>query len=203
MLQLRDLFDDDLDSVFSYKTDIFVIIKDFWLGCSHKLIQLLLILYILVYAIIITKGYEQAELSVGTVSSRFEGFATFADDAGRARTKDETDIFYPHVNTDDFIFTTKLLETVQTRARCSQSHKPCDSSANCSSALGGSCDAGVCTELAWCPERDEAAATTTVTRVTNPNKFFVMLNSKIDFPELKEDSVYTTLDHPRPIPFPD
>ena len=49
-LKLRDLFSDDLDRVFAYRTQRFVVIKDFWLGCAHKVIQLVIMIYVIVYA---------------------------------------------------------------------------------------------------------------------------------------------------------
>ena len=35
-LKLRDIFNDDLDRVFSYRTQRFVVIRDIWLGCTHR-----------------------------------------------------------------------------------------------------------------------------------------------------------------------
>lgn len=64
-LKLRDIFNGDLDRVFSYKTGRLVIIKDLWLGCTHRLIQLLIIVYVIVYALIINEGYIKREFEVG------------------------------------------------------------------------------------------------------------------------------------------
>ena len=65
-LKLRDLFNEDLDSVFSYRTNRFVIIKDPWLGCTHLLLQLSIMLYVIVYVIIIEKGFIKKEFSGGS-----------------------------------------------------------------------------------------------------------------------------------------
>ncbi len=72
-LKLRDLFSDDLDRVFSYRTSRFVIIKDFWLGCTFKLIQLLIMLYVVIIAIIWNEGYIKKEFSLGTTLMIKEG----------------------------------------------------------------------------------------------------------------------------------
>ena len=65
-LKLRDLFSEDLDRVFAYRTQRFVIIKDLWLGCTFKLVQLLIVAYILFFALIYKEGYIKKEFSVGT-----------------------------------------------------------------------------------------------------------------------------------------
>ena len=65
-LKLRDLFNDDLDTVFSYRTSRFVIIKDPILGCTHKLIQIAIMLYVVVYVLILDKGYIKKEYTSGT-----------------------------------------------------------------------------------------------------------------------------------------
>ena len=64
-LKLRDIFNDDLDSVFSYRTQRFVVIKDFWLGCASQTIRISILIYVLVYAIILNEGYIKKEYSVG------------------------------------------------------------------------------------------------------------------------------------------
>lgn len=65
-LKLRDLFSEDLDRVFSYRTPRFVVIKDVCLGCTHILLQLAIILYVVLYAIIWNEGYIKKEYSMGT-----------------------------------------------------------------------------------------------------------------------------------------
>ncbi len=65
-LKLRDLFSDDLDKVFSYRTARFVVIKDVWLGCTYKLLQLAILLYVVIYALIIRQGYLKTEFVMGT-----------------------------------------------------------------------------------------------------------------------------------------
>lgn len=68
-LKLRDLFSDDLDNVFSYRTSRVVIIKDVWLGCTHKLLQIGILLYVVIYALIIKEGYMKTEFVMGTTLS--------------------------------------------------------------------------------------------------------------------------------------
>ena len=68
-LKLRDLFSDDLDKVFSYRTSRFVIIRDVWLGCTHKLLQIGILLYVVIYALIMCEGYIKTEFVMGTTLS--------------------------------------------------------------------------------------------------------------------------------------
>ncbi len=64
-LKLRDLFNDDLDRVFSYRTGRFVVIRDVWLGCTHKLMQVGILVYVIAVAIILNEGYISKEYSNG------------------------------------------------------------------------------------------------------------------------------------------
>jgi hypothetical protein len=65
-LKLRDIFNEDLDKVFSYRTGRYVIIRDVWLGCTHLLLQLGIVAYVIAYAIIINEGYITKEYHDGT-----------------------------------------------------------------------------------------------------------------------------------------
>ena len=50
-LKLRDIFNDDLDNVFSYRTTRYVVIRDVWLGCTNKCIEFAIIIYVVIFAI--------------------------------------------------------------------------------------------------------------------------------------------------------
>lgn len=65
-LKLRDLFSEDLDRVFAYRTSRFVVIKDVWLGCAHKLLQMSIFLYVVIYALVWNEGYIKKEFAIGT-----------------------------------------------------------------------------------------------------------------------------------------
>jgi ATP P2X receptor len=68
-LKLRDLFSEDLDTKFSYRTLRFVIIKDVWLGCAHKTLQLAIALYVIIVAIYLNEGYIKKEFTAQTTST--------------------------------------------------------------------------------------------------------------------------------------
>jgi hypothetical protein len=65
---LRDLFNDDLDTVFSYRTQRFVVIKDIWLGCAHKTLQIGILLYVVLVAVILNEGYIKKEYTATSTS---------------------------------------------------------------------------------------------------------------------------------------
>jgi hypothetical protein len=64
-LTLRDLFTEDLDKVFSYRTGRFVIIRDPCLGITHIFLQVVILLYVVVYAIILNEGYIKKQFNEG------------------------------------------------------------------------------------------------------------------------------------------
>lgn len=68
-LKLRDIFSDDLDTVFSYRTQRFVLIKDAWLGCFNIALQVFILFYVIVYAIIINQGYIVKEYADTTTTA--------------------------------------------------------------------------------------------------------------------------------------
>jgi hypothetical protein len=71
-LKLRDLFTDDLDKVFSYRTQRFVVIKDIYLGCAHKFFQILILLYVLIIAVWLNEGYISKEYSTSQSATVIE-----------------------------------------------------------------------------------------------------------------------------------
>ena len=68
-LKLRDLFSEDLDKVFAYRTQRFVVIKDVYLGCAHKTLQIMIMLYVLIVAVWLNEGYIKKEFTAATTSN--------------------------------------------------------------------------------------------------------------------------------------
>lgn len=93
-LKLRDIFDQDLDTTFSYRTNILVEIRDKNLGLLAKFINLAILIYIIVYVFIINKAYIQEEYSRGSVVTYQSGTAVsrFND---TVRIWDAVDAAYP------------------------------------------------------------------------------------------------------------
>lgn len=65
-LQLRDIFQADLDKLFSYETPVMALIKDRYLGLIGIFINAGIFLYFIIYVIIIQKAYIEEEFSTGS-----------------------------------------------------------------------------------------------------------------------------------------
>jgi hypothetical protein len=42
------------------------VIRDVWLGCTYKLLQIGILLYVIIYALIINEGYIKKDFSTGS-----------------------------------------------------------------------------------------------------------------------------------------
>ena len=84
-LKLRDLFSEDLDRVFAYRTQRFVIIKDVWLGCTHKLLQMAIMLYVIFFALWWNEGYIKKEYATGTTMMIKDGGEIVQGSSGRGK----------------------------------------------------------------------------------------------------------------------
>lgn len=68
-MKMRNVITDDLDKVFSYRSLRFVIIKDLWLGLTHKLITALIWIYVGLIAIYLNEGYIKKEFTAQTTAT--------------------------------------------------------------------------------------------------------------------------------------
>lgn len=84
-MKLRDLFSEDLDRVFSYRTERFVIIKDMWLGCTYRCLQLAIMIYVVLIALVWNEGYIKREFSLGTTLMVKEGGELVSSQNGTGR----------------------------------------------------------------------------------------------------------------------
>ncbi len=68
-MKMRNVISDDLDKVFSYRSLRFVIIKDLWLGLTHKMITALIWIYVGLIAIYLNEGYIKKEFTAQTTTT--------------------------------------------------------------------------------------------------------------------------------------
>lgn len=74
-IELRDIFEQDMDTLFAYRTPMLVNILDWRLGMLATLLKLGILAYIVVYVFIISKVYIASERSIGSVITYKSGTA--------------------------------------------------------------------------------------------------------------------------------
>ena len=81
-LALRDLFRDDLDKVFAFRTKKLVKILDYRLGWLERFFQVLVIAYVIIYVFIMCEGYYMYESGHGNIITYKSGTSYSVIDNG-------------------------------------------------------------------------------------------------------------------------
>lgn len=193
-LQLRDIFNEDLDKLFSYTTPMIVLIKDRYLGLLAHLINFCILLYFIIYVIIIQKAYLIEEYSTGPSMVYGSGTAISQDDQ-EVRVWDAVDLAYPQYDPSAIVISTKISETIyQVKGTCTDYFRPCASSDECFES--GKCVKGYCEEIAWC---GNSTKTYDLEGVEN---FLIWISGAISFITLKGGLEMTTMDEAKANVYP-
>lgn len=147
-------------------------------------------LYVLIYTVIIEKGYQQFGGLVGTVSPKVKGVGT---DNQTGEVFDIYDGVMPAIEQDSLFVTTKFVRTSQTRGTCpgdDRSTEACESDTDCMEGAftengisTGTCNttAGFCLINTWCPlEQDDIDHWEYVNNVDN---WTVFVKANVRFPD--------------------
>lgn len=83
-IELRDIFQQDMDTLFAYRTPILVNILDWRLGVLAMLLKIGILLYIILYVFVMCKVYIASERAIGSVITYKSGTAISQpdDDSG-------------------------------------------------------------------------------------------------------------------------
>ncbi|OMJ83511.1 hypothetical protein SteCoe_15543 [Stentor coeruleus] len=186
-LQLRDIFNEDMDKLFSYRTPKLVIIKDRYLGLLKILINVCILIYFVVYVIIMQKAYLQEEFSSGPSIVYATGTAVSLD-GKYVRVWDSTDVAYPQYDPSSIVISTNVHEQIRQKQNiCIDSEKLCTDDAECFE--GGSCKDGLCEEISWCSE--DSYKLYSLDGVEN---FLIWVQGSVNFITMGDPLLMTTLD---------
>jgi len=177
----------------NYNSVKFVTIVNWKLGLIHYLIQLLILIYIIVWAIIINKGYLAYDNLIGSATIKVKGSTYFNDTSdGNIEIWDSYDVVHPAVEPNALFLTTNYdLTPNQTRGVC-LGNDPKTEACNATSPCGfmketangmsnGTCDeeSGWCWIYAWClPENPNE----TTHLLQDVGTFTVFVRTNIKFP---------------------
>lgn len=129
-----------ISAVLDYDTPKIVHIKNKTVGLLNRLVQLAIILYIIVWGIILQKGYQMTGPVTGTVTTKLKGAAFYDGSHGDYsegcnddinRTFDVGDYVIPPQEPSSFFVMTNLWKTCnQTQGVCAESQSVVDSKCN-------------------------------------------------------------------------
>jgi hypothetical protein len=185
-LQLRDIFNEDLDKLFSYTTPMIVLIKDRHLGLLAHFFNLCILVYFVVYVIVLQKAYLVEEYSTGPSMVYGSGTAISQVD-GNVRVWDHVDLAYPQYDPSAIVISTKITETTyQSRGKCVDYSHHCLKNEDCNPE--GHCLKGYCEEQSWC---GNSTKTYDLEGVEN---FLIWISGAIKFITIKGGLQMTTMD---------
>merc|ERR1712226_1501676 len=156
----------DLDEAFAYKTFKVVKVLDRRLGFLFYGIQIMIMMYIVLFVLIINKGYLASELALGQVAIKVLG-STYAKVGGSNVPFDSHDLRQPSIENGALFVITKIEAIKQQRGECGNPEYACAVASDCPIIDGISvqeCDEGSCVMKGWCPGLDPNADETMVVR---------------------------------------
>ncbi|KAL7061786.1 hypothetical protein AAHC03_01959 [Spirometra sp. Aus1] len=205
-------------SMFDYETQKVVQINSKKIGCTFRLIQLCIILYVIIWVMIYEKGYQSFDEAVSGVTAKLKGvaFANLTNNSNiGAMVWDAADYVIPPQQRSAFFVMTNLVITPgQTLGACEEAHdvygNDCQSDEDCHAGnivmLGSGVQTGkcvpstrqaglkVCEVYGWCPTEHDITPTDFV--LANAPNFTVMLKNSIEFPryQVKRRNILSWMD---------
>ena len=137
-----------------YSTDKEVKLLDRRLGILYVSIFSLVSVYVVGVRLVVERGYEAKELSMGIVGAQLQG-RTFTLTGGVASPMDEASLTMPQPEGDALFIPTRVLTTPnQALDNCTDPDHSCSQDADCPRdppLAYGLCERGKCARQQWCP----------------------------------------------------
>lgn len=199
---MGDFFKSLYSQIFHYDTPKVVHINSKTLGVVNKILQLLILGYVVIYVLIIKRGYQEAEIGLSCTTTKLRGIAFPSSPhkksvVEKSRVWDVTDIVVPASENKAFFVTTSVAITNnQTQSICPEDASvkagSCKHDEDCP-AIGkpillghgvsnGTCnpETNTCFIRAWCP-----LASDDTERLTGTRDFTVLIKTSVLFPKFK------------------
>ncbi|XP_063448931.1 P2X purinoceptor 4-like isoform X3 [Mytilus trossulus] len=189
---------------FEYDTPRIVHIRSKKVGVINRLLQLIIIGYVIGYAIVYKKGYQENDAVQSAVTTKLKGVVYVNQSQYPDITTSVWDVaeyVVPPQENNAFFVITNLIETPkQTIGICSEDPKVlganCTTSSQCpagkvlpagNGVLTGECNTAVgrCFIRAWCPVENGAAKAPNPPALLGSKDFTVFIKNNIQFPKFK------------------
>ncbi|XP_013384595.1 P2X purinoceptor 4 isoform X2 [Lingula anatina] len=189
-----------LVSFFEYDTPKIVHIKSKKVGLLNRTVQLAVILYIVIWVIVIKKGYQDTDIPISAATTKLKGVdftnITKVPSIG-ARIWDVADYVIPPQEKDAFFVMTNMIITPnQTQGVCGEDPElaPCTDDSECTKDMpvpvGSGVMTGVCNKAtnsceihAWCPVEIDEPPLKDSPVLTDSKDFTVLIKNYVYFPK--------------------
>lgn len=190
---------EDLDTLFSYRTPQYVEILDRKLGIAAQSINILILLYIVIYMFYLKRGYLEFEQAKGAIATIVSG-DIIAVSSGKPATRyfSSEELTYPGLENGNVFVATRLTVHHQERGICEDHAVPCVVDTDCTPMGGGTCtENNYCREKSWCDSEPLPEIYELDTGLQQ-----IWVKSSIQFVKLAPERVFTTSDVSEPRQYP-
>jgi len=171
---------------FYFKTIKLVSIHSLKIGIFHRIFQILVLVYIFVYAVWLNNGYKEYSPISGAVFTKVKGVGYVNNSIGGYRVFDAVDLIAPATENDALFITTAFVHTYQQRGIC-MSDINCTNSAGCINASSDfgellfppNCSSNYCMMTGWCPL--EIDNITTIEYIQSLDDMSIFLRSSVNY----------------------
>jgi len=192
-----------LNTLIEYETPRYVKIHNPVLGLVLRISQSSILFYIICWALLHEKGYQEAAPVESSVITKVKGTTTSVKEGsdGFDRVWDEADYVVPPAENGAFFITTNVLITPnQTQSRCPENNKvgsaKCTNSSSCQKGSylrkGHGRMTGLCVEISegssvceisgWCPVEDDQNLSLSAPVLRDTEQFTVYIKNSVAFP---------------------
>ncbi|XP_061071736.1 P2X purinoceptor 4a isoform X2 [Conger conger] len=188
---------------FEYATPKILVIRSKKVGTVNRLIQALIIAYVIGYVCVLKRGYQDTDSVISSVTTKVKGIAlTDTPDLG-LRVWDVADyVIPPQEESSFFVLTNMIITPNQTQSHCPEvpglnCSWTCTLDADCTPGLkdvrGNGVQTGNCVNynatvktcevLAWCPLESEEVNMTMPPMLADAENFTVLIKNNIRYPK--------------------
>ncbi|KAL0994774.1 hypothetical protein UPYG_G00127000 [Umbra pygmaea] len=182
------------DFFFEYETPRQVLVRSKKVGIMCRLIQLLVLVYIIGWVFIYEKGYQSSDTAVGSVYTKMKGVA-FTNVSGEERIWDEADYVFPVQGDSSFVVMTNYITTKgQAMGKCPELpnlKNSCKTDSDCEAGrsertghgqMTGRCmnSTNTCEVTAWCPVED-ASKIPDPARLISAENYTLFIKNSVTF----------------------
>ncbi|XP_078083809.1 P2X purinoceptor 4-like [Mustelus asterias] len=188
------------DFILEYDTPRIVLIKNRKVGAINRVVQLVILAYVIGWVLVWEKGYQEFDSTIGTVTTKVKGIAITNSTPLGEHIWDAADYVIPSQQENSFfVMTNVILTKNQVQGRCPElpnKRTRCKSDNDCaagyynprsSGVLTGKCvrydeKVKTCEIFAWCPLENDAVIPKPAILEAAEN-FTVLIKNSITFPK--------------------
>jgi len=185
---------DYVEDYLAYTTKKELRVKNRFIGAINLIGMLSIITYVVVYTIIIDKGYQLKGLPTGYVSTKTKGVAfNTTSNYDEWSFFESVDLVQPAIENDGLFLTTAIVQTWQSRGVC-DGEDECETDDDCpvdahdnNGANTGECLKGWCQQYRYCPPENDTV--TIKNKLLGVENFTIFLKVVVEFADFGVDLI--------------